>query len=155
STLSNKVCPEYSPTPIPIPNLNPTPKLPSLCLRLVMDGEKKKRKMVDADQEENEEEKMEKFFALIKSTREVRERMVTAGENKEKVGGDKPQAAATAAMAMGAWNPTFRLEDFMEAPPPVPPPATEKAAEAGPSTEGEKQESDEKSEKELDLNLSL
>ncbi|KAL2254208.1 UNVERIFIED_CONTAM: hypothetical protein Sindi_0215500 [Sesamum indicum] len=103
-------------------------------------------------EEENEEEQIEKFFALIKSTREVRERMATAGETKEKAAADRPQPAGGAA---AVWNPTFRLEDFMEAAPPPSPPM-EKAAEAGPSTDGGKQESDEKSgDKGLDLNLSL
>ncbi|KAK4427575.1 hypothetical protein Salat_1526400 [Sesamum alatum] len=101
-------------------------------------------------EEEIEEEQIEKFFALIKSTREVRERMATAGETREKAAADRPQPPGGAAAAV--WNPTFRLEDFMEAPPPT----TVKAAEAGPSTDGGKQESDEKSgDKGLDLNLSL
>ncbi|KAG8369042.1 hypothetical protein BUALT_Bualt15G0109200 [Buddleja alternifolia] len=111
-----------------------------------MDGDKKKRKILEFDcQEENEEEKMEKFFALIKSTREVRQQMVVAGQNKEIAAGDKPQSAA-------AWNPTFTPEDFMEGPP-SPPTAV---AVPGPSTEEEKQESGDKNGEEgLDLNLSL
>ncbi|KAL7157602.1 hypothetical protein ABFS83_02G088000 [Erythranthe nasuta] len=107
-----------------------------------MDGDKKKRKREDDDDEENEEDKMEKFFALIKSTRELRERIVAG---KEKTTGDKPQPAAE------PWNPTFRLEDFVDVPPP------QIAAETGPSTTvRKKQESDEgNGNKELDLNLSL
>ncbi|KAL7119909.1 hypothetical protein ACP275_02G090500 [Erythranthe tilingii] len=88
---------------------------------------------------------MEKFFALIKSTRELRERMVAG---KEKAAGYKPQPAAE------PWNPTFRLEDFVDVPPPPP---MEIAAETGPSTTvREKQESDEgNGNNGLDLNLSL
>ncbi|CAA0834638.1 Unknown protein [Striga hermonthica] len=114
-----------------------------------MEGERRKRKVEEEKEEENEDEKMENFFALIKSSRVVRERMAAA-ENRGKAAGDlRPPAAA-------AWNPTFRLEDFLE-------PAAEKA-EAGPSfAEGDKQEiagtdDGEKAigdDKGLDLNLSL
>lgn len=98
------------------------------------------------DEDENEEEKIEKFFALIKSTREVQERLVEA---RETPAAGKPQSSAPA-----PWNPTFVLEDFVEAPSP-PPPEAEKAST---STEGEKQESGEGSGNkglDLDLNLSL
>lgn len=106
-----------------------------------MDVEKKKRKMEEAAADE-EEDKMEKFFALIKSTREVRERLVAAPESRERAAAEKRP-----------WNPTFVLEDFVEASPP--PPEVEKE---GTSAEGQKQESVEKSGKkglDLDLNLSL
>ncbi|KAH6772575.1 hypothetical protein C2S52_004622 [Perilla frutescens var. hirtella] len=106
-----------------------------------MDGEKKKRKMEET--EEDEEEKMEKFFALIKSTREVRERLVTAAENKERPAADKKESTPP------PWNPTFMLEDFVEAAPPV-------VEKAGTSNEGEKQVGGEKrGGLDLDLNLSL
>lgn len=111
-----------------------------------MDGEKKKRKMEEAE----DEEKIEKFFALIKSTREVRERLVAAPEARETPAAGKPQSAPA------PWNPTFVLEDFVEAPPQPPPPP--EAEQAGTSREGEKQESGEGSGNkglELDLNLSL
>lgn len=91
------------------------------------------------DEDEDEEEKMEKFFALIKSTREVRECLVGATKSKERADADKPQ--------WSPWKPTFVLEDFMEAPPEV--------EKEGSSTEGEKEESGEKNGLELDLTLSL
>lgn len=110
-----------------------------------MEGQKKKRKMEEADQDE--EEKIEKFFALIKSTREVRERMVGAPQSRQTPAADKPKSPP--------WNPTFVLEDFVETPPP-PPTEVDKA---GTSMEGENQESDEESGNnkglDLDLNLSL
>ncbi|GFP80378.1 hypothetical protein PHJA_000181200 [Phtheirospermum japonicum] len=64
-------------------------------------------------------------------------------DNKSKAAGDKPQAAAA-----GAWNPTFKLEDFM--------PPAEKADQAEPSNKQLlSDDSDDKGDKGLDLNLSL
>ncbi|XP_057792241.1 protein NEGATIVE REGULATOR OF RESISTANCE-like [Salvia miltiorrhiza] len=111
-----------------------------------MDGEKKKRKMDESGaHDEAEEEKMEKFFALIKSTREVRERLVGAPENRERAAADKRQPPP--------WNPTFVLEDFVETPSaPAPAPEVEKE---GTSAEGEKPEKSDEKGFDLDLNLSL
>ncbi|XP_042009672.1 uncharacterized protein LOC121758322 [Salvia splendens] len=116
-----------------------------------MNGEKKKRKMEEStvhvapgeneDEDEDEEVKMENFFALIKSTREVWEQLAGTSEKKERATtADKPQPTP--------WNPTFMLEDFVEAPAPV-------VEKEGTSKEGEKRESGEKKGLELDLNLSL
>lgn len=71
-----------------------------------MDGEKKKRKMED---EEDDDQKIELFFALIKSTREVQEKLMK-GEHKgiRKANEDKPPPQPV------VWNPSFRPEDFME-----------------------------------------
>ncbi|KAL1535012.1 protein NIM1-INTERACTING 1-like [Salvia divinorum] len=99
-----------------------------------MNGEKKKRKM-EENEDEDEEVKMEKFFALIKSSREVREQLAGASVKKERATADNPQSTP--------WNPTFVLEDFVE---------VEKEST---SKEGEKRESGEKKGLELDLNLSL
>lgn len=76
-----------------------------------MEGERKKRKMAieDYKEEEDEEKKIEKFFALIRSTREVRDRL-RRGLNEEKEKEEKKvQKKATA-----IWYPTFQPEDFME-----------------------------------------
>ncbi|KAL8527760.1 hypothetical protein ACS0TY_005560 [Phlomoides rotata] len=114
-----------------------------------MNNEKKKKRKM----EDNEEEEMNKFFALIKSTREVRNQLVGASsDNREKLVNDNKPPAATE-----LWKPTFRLEDFLEAPSLPPPPETNKA---NPSMEVEKQEggAGEKREEDkgiLDLNLSL
>lgn len=67
-----------------------------------MDGKSKKRKM--EKEEEDEEVKMEKFFALLRDTREMRDRMM-GGVNKsheEKGKGGEGE------------KPSFQPEDFME-----------------------------------------
>ncbi|CAK9155333.1 unnamed protein product, partial [Ilex paraguariensis] len=69
--------------------------------------ERRKRKM--GNEEENEEAKMEKFFALIRSIREVQERM-TRGLGKSK----EAEKKATKEKAVQVWTPSFRPEDFME-----------------------------------------
>ncbi|CAI9764565.1 unnamed protein product [Fraxinus pennsylvanica] len=61
-------------------------------------------------EEDDEEQKMELFFALVKSTREVREKLMK-GEHKgiHKENEDKPPPPPPV-----VWNPCFRPEDFME-----------------------------------------
>ncbi|KAL4342500.1 hypothetical protein GQ457_08G004760 [Hibiscus cannabinus] len=74
----------------------------------------RKRKMgneEERDDEEDEEEKVEKFFALIRSTREVRDRLRNVGVPNVSKEEEKVSAAAGAG---GRWNPTFRPEDFVE-----------------------------------------
>ncbi|KAK7397093.1 hypothetical protein VNO78_18260 [Psophocarpus tetragonolobus] len=60
-----------------------------------MEGERRKRKL--EKEEENEEQKMEKFFALIKRTKDVRD-----GFYKESDRGSS------------IWNPKFQPEDFID-----------------------------------------
>lgn len=65
-----------------------------------MEGDRRKRKLEEEEEEENEEQKMEKFFALIRSTKDLLSKEKTdnkVDEKKEK----------------GIWNPTFQLEDFI------------------------------------------
>ncbi|RDX69522.1 hypothetical protein CR513_51353, partial [Mucuna pruriens] len=50
-------------------------------------------------EEESEEQQMEKFFALIKSTKDVRDRLSKEKEEEK---------------AKGVWKPTFQPEDFMD-----------------------------------------
>lgn len=50
-------------------------------------------------EEESEEEQMEKFFALIKSTKDARDRLSKEKEEEK---------------AKGVWKPTFEPEDFMD-----------------------------------------
>lgn len=74
---------------------------------------------VDQDEEENEEEKIDKFFRLIKSIREARDRLMTQesdvlkeSENKRKkkmMVGEKEEK-----QKLQVWKPSFLLEDFME-----------------------------------------
>ncbi|KAK9265690.1 hypothetical protein L1049_012579 [Liquidambar formosana] len=80
-------------------------------------GTSKKRKLChDNEKDEDDEEKMEKFFALIKRIREAREQLTKCSEefqakvnsaNKQKVAAEKPNSIAV-------WNPSFQREDFME-----------------------------------------
>ncbi|XP_047155115.1 protein NIM1-INTERACTING 3 [Vigna umbellata] len=52
-----------------------------------------------AREEESEEEQMEKFFALIKSTKEARDQLSKQKEEEK---------------AKGVWKPSFEPEDFMD-----------------------------------------
>ncbi|CAL0311192.1 unnamed protein product [Lupinus luteus] len=67
-----------------------------------MEGERRKRKI--ENEEENEEENMEKFFALIKSTKDVRDVLYKEKIDK-KVDDEK---------AKGTWIPKFQVEDFID-----------------------------------------
>ncbi|XP_030551731.1 NRR repressor homolog 1-like [Rhodamnia argentea] len=88
-----------------------------------MDGDRKKRK-IDTEpvaEEESEEEKMEKFFALIQSTREVRDHLrgsgVSSSEGTEKSREDRRKAEEDQPRPKEpAWNPAFRPEDFSQDP---------------------------------------
>ncbi|CAK8544532.1 unnamed protein product [Lathyrus sativus] len=64
-----------------------------------MEGERRKRKILEEEEEENDDEKMEKFFALIKSTRDL------LSKPDKKVDEGKKEK--------GIWNPTFQIEDFI------------------------------------------
>lgn len=66
-----------------------------------MDGERRKRKL--ENEEESEDQQMEKFFSLIQSTKDARDRICKEKEEDQK-----------AAMKGGVWNPTFQLEDFVD-----------------------------------------
>ncbi|OIW13467.1 hypothetical protein TanjilG_22258 [Lupinus angustifolius] len=67
-----------------------------------MEGERRKRKI--ENEEENEQENMEKFFALIKSTKDVRDLLYKEKIDK-KVDDEK---------AKGTWIPKFQVEDFID-----------------------------------------
>ncbi|CAL0300144.1 unnamed protein product [Lupinus luteus] len=62
-----------------------------------MDGGRRKRKL--ENEEESEEKQMEMFFALVKSTKDVRGRLSKCKEKGK---------------AKGVWNPTFLPEDFID-----------------------------------------
>ncbi|EXB52987.1 hypothetical protein L484_018871 [Morus notabilis] len=82
--------------------------------------ERKKRKMDAAKEEEEnmrrneEEENMEEFFALIRSTREVRDRLRSCGFKDQKKEEKINKDVDIVAKEIGAWNPTFRPEDFLD-----------------------------------------
>lgn len=67
-----------------------------------MERESKKRKM--ENEEEDEEEKMNKFFALLRSTREMRDRMMGRVGKSPEAKGKKGEGE----------KPSFQPEDFME-----------------------------------------
>lgn len=93
-----------------------------------MEGETRKRKRAGKEEEDdiNEEEKMEKFFALMRSTREVRDLLMRNNPNKNtnnddnnpKEGVEKKVVDVSLSQrdkpAAGVWNPTFQPEDFLE-----------------------------------------
>ncbi|KAK7259017.1 hypothetical protein RIF29_24611 [Crotalaria pallida] len=73
-----------------------------------MEGERRKRKI--ENEEESEEEKMERFFALIKSTKDVRDLLF----NKEKTDNKKVSDDDEKAKGISTWVPKFQPEDFIE-----------------------------------------
>lgn len=111
-----------------------------------MDGDRKKRK-IDAEpagggEEESEEQKMEKFFALIRSTREVHDHLRGGGplfsEESEKSREDRRKAEEDRpGPRESAWNPTFQPEDFSLDPILYKPSATPSAPDV-PSSSGRK-----------------
>jgi len=121
-----------------------------------MEREAKKRKTEyieeeekgkEDDDDEEEEEKMEKFFALLRSTKQMHDqirrnsnRIFKEKEETRKVGEEKVSVA---------WNPSFLPEDFLED-------GKDSQAAAGPS---KRKEEEKKAEGEegtgLDLKLSL
>ncbi|KAM4118844.1 hypothetical protein ACJW30_03G013600 [Castanea mollissima] len=66
--------------------------------------------MEEEGKEENEEEKMEKFFALIRSTREVRDLLMRTGANST----EKEEKKVEKDKEVMVWNPMFQPEDFIE-----------------------------------------
>ncbi|KAJ6995791.1 hypothetical protein NC653_012608 [Populus alba x Populus x berolinensis] len=114
--------------------------------------EEKKGKEDDDDEEEEEEEeeeKMEKFFALVRSTKQMHDqirrnsniRIFKEKEEIRKVGEEKVSTVA--------WNPSFLPEDFLED-------GKDSQAAAGPSKRKEEEKKDEGEEgTDLDLKLSL
>ncbi|XP_062144983.1 uncharacterized protein LOC133852273 [Alnus glutinosa] len=126
-----------------------------------MAGERKKRKMESEEgqeEDEDDERKMEMFFALIRSTRDVRDRL------KEKSSSEDHVKKVEKDHLKAIWNPTFRPEDFMQQDHDkskmMSPPGRE--PQPGPS-KPEKEEEEEDDHKEvggnpgngIDLNLSL
>ncbi|KAF3943463.1 hypothetical protein CMV_029985 [Castanea mollissima] len=123
-----------------------------------MEGGRKKRKMEEEGKEENEEEKMEKFFALIRSTREVRDLLMRTGANST----EKEEKKVEKDKEVMVWNPMFQPEDFIEEdededndkPKNIP----GAKSQADPSNKEEKDEEEDKEGRGgdgLDLNLSL
>lgn len=82
-----------------------------------MDGASKKRKLFSDDlDEENEEEKIERFFALIKGIREARDRLMNVSDpalKPEIDGKNKKRKLEEEMKQVTVWKPLFQREDFM------------------------------------------
>ncbi|XP_011038992.1 PREDICTED: protein NIM1-INTERACTING 1-like [Populus euphratica] len=112
-----------------------------------VEEEEKGKEDDDDEEEEEEEEKMEKFFALLRSTKQMHDqirrnsnRIFKEKEEIRKVGEEKVSVA---------WNPSFLPEDFLED-------GKDGQAAAGPSKRKEEEKKDEGEEGTgLDLKLSL
>jgi hypothetical protein len=78
----------------------------------------RKRKIShDEDQEEDDEQKIDKFFALIKNLREARDRLMNGSngfngtdQNKR----DKMKKVEEQMQTHAVWKPSFQREDFVE-----------------------------------------
>lgn len=111
-----------------------------------MEGERKKRKM--EYEEEDEDEQIEKFFALIKSTRQLRDLLRGSSNGPKEKRDQKKKEEGQEKAAGGAWNPAFQPEDFLD---------QSAGHGAGPSKiqEEEEEKKEDKGGVSLDLKLSL
>ncbi|KAL9392937.1 hypothetical protein Peur_012222 [Populus x canadensis] len=123
-----------------------------------MEREAKKRKMEyveeeakgkedDDDEEEEEEEKMEKFFALLRSTKQMHDQI---RRNSNRIFKEREEIRKVGEVKVSvAWHPSFLPEDFLED-------GKDSQAAAGPSKSKEEEKGDEGEEGTgLDLKLSL
>nr|XP_009764125.1 PREDICTED: protein NIM1-INTERACTING 1-like [Nicotiana sylvestris]XP_016485549.1 PREDICTED: protein NIM1-INTERACTING 1-like [Nicotiana tabacum] len=100
-----------------------------------MENERSVQEEEEEEEEEDEEEKMEKFFALIRSTKDVRDRLIARNhvqvDTSSKIFEDNHiniKSANTSAANIGVnWNP----QDFM---------GIDTIATAGPSTSNSKKQ---------------
>ena len=128
-----------------------------IARQLGMEREAKKRKMeyTDDDQEEkqkedDEEEEMEKFFALLRSTKQMHDQL---RRNSNRIFKEKEEIKKAGEERVSvAWNPSFLPEDFLEEDGRDSP----AAAAGGPSKRKEEEKKEEGEEGTgLDLKLSL
>ncbi|XVE89519.1 hypothetical protein DITRI_Ditri20bG0003100 [Diplodiscus trichospermus] len=105
----------------------------------------------DDDEKEEEQEKIEKFFALIRSTKEMRDHLRNRpnGSKEEEEGEEKKKQVAA------AWNPTFQPEDFIEDSKFKKPSVANDAPAAGPSSKTQHEQEKEAKEGEEDCSLDL
>ncbi|KAJ6354320.1 hypothetical protein OIU76_003216 [Salix suchowensis] len=124
-----------------------------------MEREAKKRKMEYTDdqeekeKEDDEEEEMEKFFALLRSTKQMHDQL-RRNSNSNRIFKEKEEIKKVGeARVSVAWNPSFLPEDFLEEDGRDSPAA---AAAGGPSKRKEEEKKEEGEEGTgLDLKLSL
>ncbi|MED6193125.1 hypothetical protein PIB30_016010 [Stylosanthes scabra] len=78
-----------------------------------MEGERRKRKLEseEEEKEENEEEKMERFFALVRSTKEARDLLFKKDKTDNKIDEDEETLAKK---GKATWIPMFQPEDFID-----------------------------------------
>lgn len=117
-----------------------------------MEGERKKRKM--EYEEEDEDEQIEKLFALIKSTRRLRDLLRGSSNGPKEKRDQKKKEEGQDKAAGGAWNPAFQPEDFFD----QDDKGTSASHGAGPLKIQEEEEEEKKEDKggvSLDLKLSL
>lgn len=92
-----------------------------------MEGASKKRKYCldhDDDVEEDDEQKMEKFFALIRNIQEARDQLVSSNgpdvikgsieNNRSKKNKVIEEEIKKIKIVTEVWKPSFEPEDFME-----------------------------------------
>ncbi|XP_041020248.1 protein NIM1-INTERACTING 1-like [Juglans microcarpa x Juglans regia] len=128
-----------------------------------MEGERKKRKILESEEgEDDEEKKIEKFFDLIRSTREVRDRLRSStGFNESKDQKEEKTRVEKEIKGITVWNPTFQPEDFIQddkSSQSTTPGATQQPGPSKSATKGNEEEDQDRSEDGnhgLDLNLSL
>ncbi|KAG8477588.1 hypothetical protein CXB51_030348 [Gossypium anomalum] len=120
-----------------------------------------KKRKISGDDDEEEEENMEKFYSLIKSIREARDRLIinnpSSAENVNKSGAADDQRE-TKKRKLLAWNPSFQREDFMEEADKLkklPPNPTSIGSTSQSKQGGDDNDQKEEVKDELDLNLSL
>ncbi|KAK8639616.1 hypothetical protein V6N13_137989 [Hibiscus sabdariffa] len=70
------------------------------------ESKKRKRKICHEDEDEDEEEKMEKFYAIVNTIREARDRFIINNNKKRKLEEGKH--------IVSVWKPSFQREDFMQ-----------------------------------------
>lgn len=66
------------------------------------------------EDEENEEERIDKFFTLIKSIREARDRLMQDSEVLKESENKRKKKVVKEENQKHVWKPSFQLEDFME-----------------------------------------
>ncbi|KAB2056621.1 hypothetical protein E1A91_A11G118500v1 [Gossypium mustelinum] len=127
-----------------------------------------KKRNISRDDDEEEEENMEKFYALIKSIREARDRLIinnpSSAENVNKSGAADDQRETKKRKLLEeekkvvAWNPSFQREDFMgeaDKLKKLPPNLTSIGSTSQSKQGGDDNDQKEEVKDELDLNLSL
>ncbi|MBA0715109.1 hypothetical protein Golax_014031 [Gossypium laxum] len=127
-----------------------------------------KKRKISRDDDEEEEENMEKFYALINSIREARDRLIinnpSSAENVNKGGAADDQRETKKRKLLEedkqvvAWNPSFQSEDFMEEADKLkklPPNPTSIGSTSQSKQGGDDNDQKEEVKDELDLNLSL